>query len=134
MLTPALPVCYLLNSTFRLINNHKKETSSCRWLTSNLDKSYEVTYLKYSHFDISHVTILKMRTAVLPVYYSANSTFWLINDPKKRTPLYRWLKSNLDKSYELTYSNYENFDISQVTISKMWIPVLPVCNSLNSVF
>ena len=49
------------------------------------DKSYEVTSLKYQSFDISQVIISNMWTAVLPVSCSINSTFRLINDPKKRT-------------------------------------------------
>ena len=64
------------------------------------DKSYEVTSLKYQSFDISQVIISNMWTAVLPVSCSINSTFRLINDPKKRTLLHQWFKSKLDKSYE----------------------------------
>ena len=49
--------------------------------------------------------ISKMWTAVLPVKYSLNSTFSLINDPKRETPLYQWLKSNLDNSYKSFLQN-----------------------------
>ena len=36
--------------------------------------------------------------------------------PKKRTPLYRWFKSNLDKSYKVTSSKYQPFDLSHGTM------------------
>ena len=39
-------------------------------------------------------------------------------DSKKETPLYRWLKSNLDETYEVTSSKYQTFGINHVTISK----------------
>ena len=42
-----------------------------------------------------------------------------MNGPKKATPLDRWFKSNLDKSYQVTSSIFETFDISCATISKM---------------
>ena len=45
---------------------------------------------------------------------------------KKRTTLYQWFKSNLDKSYEITSSKYRPFDVSHVTLLKMWTAVLPV--------
>ena len=48
-------------------------------------KSYGVISSKHLHFDISHVIIPKMWTAVLPVEYLINWTFRLENDQKKRT-------------------------------------------------
>ena len=121
MWTAVLLVSYSLNSTFQLINGPKNGTPLYRCFKSNLDKSYEVTQSKYQHFHISHVTISKMWTARLLVSYSLNSTFQLINGPKNGTPLYRWFKSNLDRSYEVTQSKYQHFHNSHVTISKMWI-------------
>ena len=90
------------------------------------DKSYEVTSLKYQSFDISQVIISKMWTAVLPVSCSINSTFRLINDPKKGTLLHQWFKSNLGKSYEVSSSKYWHLDISHVTTSNMWNVIHPV--------
>ena len=72
------------------------------------------------------MTISQIWTAVLPDQYLPNSTFLLIKNPQKRTPLYRWFKSNLDKNYEVTSSKYQYFDISHVKISKMWTAVHPV--------
>ena len=94
-----------LNSNFRLINGPPKRTPLYRWFKSNLDKGYTVTSSKYQPFDLSHVTISKMWTPELPVKYSLNSTFWLINSSKK-TPSYRSFKPNLDKSYEVTSTKY----------------------------
>ena len=67
-----------------------------------------------------------MWTAVLPVQFSLNSTFWLINNPKTGTSLCRWFKSNLEKCDEITSSEYEHINIIQVTISKILTEVLPV--------
>ena len=89
----------------------KKQPHSNPWLKSNLDKSYEVTTLKYKSFDISYVTISKMWTRVLLVYYSVVRPF-----KKKRTSLYQWFKSNFNKIYEVTSSKYQPFDRSHVTI------------------
>ena len=75
-----------------------------------------------------------MWTAVRLVSYSLNSTIQLINGPKNGTPLYRWFKLNLDKSYEVTQSKYLYFHISHVIISKMWTAVRLVSYSLNSTF
>ena len=47
-----------------------------------------------------------MWIAVLAAQYSINSTFELINDPKKGSLLHQWLKSNSDKSYEVISSKY----------------------------
>ena len=44
-----------------------------------------------------------MWTAVLPVYDRLNLSFRLITSPKERTFLYRLFKSNLSKSYEVTW-------------------------------
>ena len=62
MWTAVYPLEYLINSTFRLIKNSKKETFSYRWLISNLDKGYKVTSSKYQSFDTTHMTISKMWT------------------------------------------------------------------------
>ena len=67
-----------------------------------------------------------MWTAVLPVYDRLNLSFRLITSPKERTFLYRLFKSNLSKSYEVTFSKYQPLDVSHVTISKMWTAVLLV--------
>ena len=63
-----------------------------------------------------------------------NSTFRLINGPKKRTFLYRWLNSNLNKSYEGVSSKYLHFDISHVIISKILTEVCPVYYLPNLMF
>ena len=67
-----------------------------------------------------------MWTAVLPVYDRLNLSFRLITSPKERTLLYQLFKSNLGKSYEVTFSKYHTLDANHVTISKMWTAVLPV--------
>ena len=51
------------------------------------------------------MTISKMSTALLPVQYSLNLNFWLINGYKKETLLYRVFKSSLDKRYEVSLPN-----------------------------
>ena len=65
------------------------------------------------------MTISKMWTAVRPAQYSTNSNNRRINDPKKGTFLYQWLKPNLYKSHEFICSKSEYFHISHVTSSKM---------------
>ena len=53
------------------------------------------------------------------------SNLRLISSSKLGAFLYRLLKENLDKSYEVTSSKFKHFDISDATISKMWTAVLP---------
>ena len=49
-----------------------------------------------------------------------------MNNSKNETRLHRWLKLSLGKICEVTSSNYHSFDISHLTISKVWSVVLPV--------
>ena len=43
-----------------------------------------------------------------------------MNGSKIKTPRNRLSKLKLDKSYDVTSSKYQCFDISLVTISKVW--------------
>ena len=68
---------------------------------------------------IIHVTISKIWTAVLPVRNLLNSTFWLINGPKKATVWNWWYKSNFNKRYEVilpfwyqSHDHFKNVDCS----------------------
>ena len=67
MSTEVLLVYYSLNSTIQLINGVKNGSALYLWFNSNLEQSYWVTSSKHSRFDISHVIISKMWTAVLLV-------------------------------------------------------------------
>ena len=66
----------------------KKATPYNQRFKSNLDKSYKVTSSKSYHFDISHETISKMDCSASSLIYRLNSTFQLINSPKRKNSFF----------------------------------------------
>ena len=74
---------------------------------NSLAKCYKVTNSKFSDFATSHVTISRLWTAVLPLWYSLKLVFWWINSPKIENPCNRYSISNWTKVEKSVIQNIE---------------------------